>query len=71
MSSYRRPRRSRIYDANFNMGYNAYKPALDSIDRKYATPLRWVKSPLIFNDLARKEIVILKENKRHSRLSDD
>uniref|UniRef100_A0A336KL52 CSON011945 protein n=2 Tax=Culicoides sonorensis TaxID=179676 RepID=A0A336KL52_CULSO len=40
MTSYRRPRRSRIYDANFNMGYNAYKPALDSIDRKYSTPLR-------------------------------
>ncbi|XP_063701719.1 uncharacterized protein LOC134831827 isoform X2 [Culicoides brevitarsis] len=37
-TSYRRPRRSRIYDANFNIGYNTYKPALDSIDRKYNTP---------------------------------
>ncbi|XP_063701720.1 uncharacterized protein LOC134831827 isoform X3 [Culicoides brevitarsis] len=45
-TSYRRPRRSRIYDANFNIGYNTYKPALDSIDRKYNTPRIFRESSL-------------------------
>lgn len=35
MSS-RRPRRSRIYDANYNMGENYYKSAIDRLDEKYS-----------------------------------
>lgn len=38
MSSYRRPRRTRIYDSNYNIGTNYYKPALDTIDAKYSSP---------------------------------
>ena len=33
MSS-RRPRRSRIYDSNYNIGENYYKSALDRLDEK-------------------------------------
>lgn len=33
--SYTRPRRSKVYDANYYAAENAYKSALDSIDRKY------------------------------------
>jgi hypothetical protein len=36
MSS-RRPRRSRIYDLNYNIGENYYKSALDRLDAKYST----------------------------------
>jgi len=36
MSS-RRPRRSRIYDLNYNIGENYYKSALDRLDEKYHT----------------------------------
>lgn len=34
MSS-RRPRRSRIYDSNYNIGENYYKSAIDRLDAKY------------------------------------
>lgn len=34
MSS-RRPRRSRIYDSNYNIGENYYKSAIDRLDEKY------------------------------------
>jgi hypothetical protein len=34
MSS-RRPRRSRIYDLNYNIGENYYKSAIDRLDEKY------------------------------------
>jgi len=36
MSS-RRPRRSRIYDSNYNIGENYYKSAIDRLDEKYST----------------------------------
>lgn len=36
MSS-RRPRRSRIYDSNYNMSENYYKSAIDRLDEKYST----------------------------------
>ncbi|XP_037905714.1 uncharacterized protein LOC119648195 [Hermetia illucens] len=35
MSSHRLPRRTRVYDANYNIGQSYYKPALDDLDRKY------------------------------------
>lgn len=38
MSS-RRPRRSRIYDLNYNIGENYYKSALDRLDEKSARPV--------------------------------
>lgn len=31
----RGPRRTRVYDCNYNMGESYYKPALDNLDRKY------------------------------------
>lgn len=34
MSS-RRPRRSRIYDSNYNIGENYYRSAIDRLDEKY------------------------------------
>lgn len=37
MSS-RRPRRSRIYDLNYNIGENYYKSALDRLDEKSGRP---------------------------------
>jgi hypothetical protein len=37
MSS-RRPRRSRIYDSNYNIGENYYKSAIDRLDEKYSRP---------------------------------
>lgn len=37
MSS-RRPRRSRIYDLNYNIGENYYKSAIDRLDEKSARP---------------------------------
>lgn len=36
MSS-RRPRRSRIYDLNYNIGENYYKSAIDRLDEKYSS----------------------------------
>lgn len=36
MSS-RRPRRSRIYDSNYNIGENYYKSAIDRLDEKYSS----------------------------------
>jgi hypothetical protein len=33
----RRPRRSRIYDSNYNIGENLYKSAIDRLDEKYST----------------------------------
>lgn len=36
MSS-RRPRRSRIYDLNYNIGENYYKSAIDRLDAKYSS----------------------------------
>lgn len=36
----RRPRRSRIYDSNFNMGESYYKSAIDRLDEKYSTGSR-------------------------------
>ncbi|KRT83697.1 hypothetical protein AMK59_4350, partial [Oryctes borbonicus] len=45
--------RTRIYDANYNIGENYYKPAIDRLDRKYSgrpiTPPR--SSPLIAQDI--------------------
>lgn len=35
MSSLRGPRRTRVYDSNYNLGQSYYKPALDKLDRKY------------------------------------
>lgn len=35
MASLRGPRRTRVYDANYNIGQSYYKPALDNLDRKY------------------------------------
>lgn len=32
----RRPRRSRIYDSNYNIGENMYKSAIDRLDEKYS-----------------------------------
>lgn len=32
----RRPRKTRIYDANYRMGESTYKSALDDLDKKYA-----------------------------------
>lgn len=34
----RRPRRSRIYDSNYNIGENYYKSAIDRLDEKYSRP---------------------------------
>lgn len=34
---YRPPRRTRVYDCNYNHGENYYKPTLDSLDRKHNT----------------------------------
>ncbi|XP_044731856.1 uncharacterized protein LOC123294779 isoform X2 [Chrysoperla carnea] len=31
-----RPRRTRVYDANYNIGESLYRPALDRLDRKYS-----------------------------------
>lgn len=31
----RGPRRTRVYDCNYNMGESYYKPAIDNLDRKY------------------------------------
>lgn len=36
--SARRPRRSRIYDLNYNIGENLYKSALDRLDEKSSRP---------------------------------
>jgi hypothetical protein len=36
--SNRRPRRSRIYDLNYNIGENYYKSAIDRLDEKSARP---------------------------------
>lgn len=36
--SNRRPRRSRIYDLNYNIGENYYKSALDRLDEKVSRP---------------------------------
>uniref|UniRef100_A0A1B6CCA2 Uncharacterized protein n=2 Tax=Clastoptera arizonana TaxID=38151 RepID=A0A1B6CCA2_9HEMI len=32
----RRPRRTKVYDCNYNIGERYYKPTLDSLDRKYS-----------------------------------
>lgn len=34
-SALRGPRRTRVYDCNYNMGESYYKPTIDSLDRKY------------------------------------
>lgn len=45
--------RTRIYDANYNIGQNYYKPTIDRLDRKYSgrptTPPR--ASPSFTNDI--------------------
>ena len=49
MSS-RRPRRSRIYDSNYNIGENYYKSAIDRLDEKYfgrSSTLRHSEPPLV------------------------
>ena len=50
MSS-RRPRRSRIYDLNYNIGENYYKSAIDRLDEKSGRPpstlLRSSEPPVI------------------------
>lgn len=49
MSS-RRPRRSRIYDSNYNIGENYYKSAIDRLDEKYSgrsTLLRHSEPPAV------------------------
>lgn len=34
-SALRGPRRTRVYDCNYNMGESYYKPAIENLDRKY------------------------------------
>lgn len=36
MASLRGPRRTRVYNANYNIGESYYKSALDKLDRKYS-----------------------------------
>lgn len=38
----RGPRRTRVYDCNYNAGEKYYRPALDNLDRKYYG--KWVQS---------------------------
>lgn len=47
MSS-RRPRRSRIYDSNYNMSENYYKSAIDQLDAKYRPVSSGLQNPVIY-----------------------
>lgn len=45
--------RTRIYDANYNMGENIYRPALDRLERKYSgRPLSPPRQRSLPRDLA-------------------
>jgi len=62
MSS-RRPRRSRIYDLNYNIGENYYKSALDRLDEKSAR--------LPSSILRSSEPPVLKPSVRLAQLAED
>lgn len=57
----RRPRRSRIYDSNYNIGENMYKSAIDRLDEKYSSTSATTTSSSLLSKLQDRSSPLVEE----------